>query len=57
MTRPHRSLESPDAVHPPVGRYSHLARFKASETLVLAGQVAIDQEGAGRKYVQKINER
>ena len=45
MTRPHRSLENPDAVHPPVGRYSHLARFKASETLVLAGQVAIDQEG------------
>jgi enamine deaminase RidA (YjgF/YER057c/UK114 family) len=45
MTQTHRSLENPDAVHPPVGRYSHLARFKASETLVLAGQVAIDLEG------------
>jgi enamine deaminase RidA (YjgF/YER057c/UK114 family) len=45
MTQSYRYLENPDAVHPPVGRYSHLARFKASETLVLAGQVAIDLEG------------
>ena len=45
MTHSQRSLENPEGVHPPVGRYSHLARFKASEFLVLAGQVAIDLEG------------
>ena len=45
MTQSQRSLENPEGVHPPIGRYSHLARFKASEFLVLAGQVAIDLEG------------
>jgi enamine deaminase RidA (YjgF/YER057c/UK114 family) len=44
MTQSQRSLENPEGVHPPIGRYSHLARFKASEVLVLAGQVAIDLE-------------
>ncbi len=40
-----RALSNPDAVHPPVGRYTHLAEVKAPELLFLAGQVALDTDG------------
>ena len=46
MTQKHRSLSNPKGVHPPVGRYHHLARAKASELLFLAGQVAVDEDGS-----------
>ncbi len=45
MTQLQRSLSSPTGVHPPVGRYSHMARVKASELLFLAGQVSLDEDG------------
>ena len=45
MTDSTQSLSNPDGVHPPVGRYSHLARVQASELLFLAGQVAVDAQG------------
>ena len=45
MTQPHIFLSNPSSVHPPVGRYHHLARVEASELLFLAGQVAIDGDG------------
>ena len=45
MTQPHRTLTNPPGVHPPVGRYHHLARVKASEFLFLAGQVGLDEDG------------
>ena len=45
MSQLKRSLTNPAGVHPPVGRYSHLAQVKAGELLFLAGQFAIDIEG------------
>lgn len=39
------SLHNPDGVHPPVGRYSHLARVTSGELLFLAGQVSVDADG------------
>ena len=39
------SMQNPNTVHPPVGRYHHVARVRASEFLFLAGQVAIDDAG------------
>ena len=43
---PHRTLLNPSTVHPPVGRYHHVARVRASEFLFLAGQVAVDDDGS-----------
>ena len=45
MKQLQRLLSNPEGVHPPVGRYSHLARVKAGELLFLAGQVAVDENG------------
>lgn len=45
MTPSQRTLTNPPGVHPPVGRYKHLARVKASEFLFLAGQVGLDENG------------
>ena len=45
MTPSHRTLTNPPGVHPPVGRYKHLARVRASEFLFLAGQVGLDKHG------------
>ena len=45
MTQTHISISNPPSVHPPVGRYHHLARVRASEFLFLAGQIAIDEDG------------
>ena len=45
MKQLQRLLSDPEGVHPPVGRYSHLARVKAGELLFLAGQVALDENG------------
>ena len=45
MTQSRARLSNPGAVHPPVGKYSHLARVEASELLFLAGQVAVDVDG------------
>ena len=45
MTPLERTLANPEGVHPPVGRYSHVARVKASEMLYLAGQVGVDENG------------
>lgn len=39
------SFSNPDGVHAPVGRYSHLVRTTATETLYLAGQVGVDVDG------------
>jgi 2-iminobutanoate/2-iminopropanoate deaminase len=38
---------NPDAVHPPVGTYSHAVRVETGETtwVYLSGQVALDAEG------------
>lgn len=45
LTPSHRILTNPSGVHPPVGRYKHLARVRASEFLFLAGQVGLDEHG------------
>ena len=41
-----RLTANPPTVPPPVGMYSHLARVSAGELLFLAGQVAVDDDGA-----------
>ncbi len=45
MASLNKTLTNPKGVHPPVGRYSHVARVKATEMLYLAGQVAVDENG------------
>ena len=45
MTESTRTLINPEGVHPPVGSYHHMARVKASELLVMAGQVSVDIDG------------
>ena len=40
-----RPLSNPSGIHPPVGRYHHLARTSAGELLFLAGQVAVKSDG------------
>ena len=45
MSRLGRLTPHPAGVHPPVGKYSHLAGVTAGELLFLAGQVALDADG------------
>ncbi len=42
---PDIKFENPEALGKPLGQYSHLTRVKASEYLVIAGQVAVDKAG------------
>jgi enamine deaminase RidA (YjgF/YER057c/UK114 family) len=37
---------NPDALGKPLGQYSHMTRVKASEFLFIAGQLAVDGNGA-----------
>jgi enamine deaminase RidA (YjgF/YER057c/UK114 family) len=37
---------NPDALGKPLGQYSHMTRVKASEFLFIAGQLAVDRNGA-----------
>ena len=43
----HTSRLNPDAVHPPVGTYSHAVRVEIGEAtwIYLSGQVALDADG------------
>jgi enamine deaminase RidA (YjgF/YER057c/UK114 family) len=40
------SLHDPDGLHPPLGRYSHVAEATGTRTIYVAGQVGVDGDGA-----------
>jgi 2-iminobutanoate/2-iminopropanoate deaminase len=39
------SIDNPDALHAPLGLYSHVASATGSRTIFVAGQVALDRDG------------
>ena len=45
MSQLQRTMLNPSVVSKPLGRYSQLARVRAGELLILAGQVAVDADG------------
>ena len=40
------SVHNPDALGPPLGLYSHVASATGTRTVVVAGQVGVDRDGA-----------
>jgi enamine deaminase RidA (YjgF/YER057c/UK114 family) len=39
-------MDNPDALHTPLGLYSHVASATGSRTIFVAGQVALDPDGS-----------
>jgi 2-iminobutanoate/2-iminopropanoate deaminase len=45
MHRVALSIDNPDALHAPVGQYSHVVSATGTRTIFVAGQVALDRDG------------